>query len=91
MYGGDEIEDEQIYIENKKNINVNKLGPTITREVLYKVLKDLRDKKAKEVDKIPAEVLKNLGNATTEKLINIITDCYKKRMMPNDFITSKYN
>jgi len=30
------------------------------------------------MDEIPAEVLKNLDIATTEKLFNIITDCYEK-------------
>jgi len=53
------------------------------------VLKDPRYNKATGVDKIPAEVLNNLSNATTEKLLNTITDCNKKGMIPNEFITSK--
>jgi len=50
---------------------------------------DLSDKKATGIDEIPAEVLKNRDNATTEKIFNIITDCYEKGKIPNDFVSSK--
>jgi hypothetical protein len=89
LYIGDEIEDEQIYMESEEDVNMNKLGPVITREEFHKVLKDLRDKKATGTDEIPAEVLKNLDTETTKKLFNIITDCYEKGKISKDFFTSK--
>jgi hypothetical protein len=89
LYKGDEIEDEETYIKSEKDVNMNKLGPPITREELYKALINLRNKKATEIDEIPAEVLKNLDNSTTEKIFNIITDCCEKGKILNDFVTSK--
>lgn len=40
LYSGDEIKDEQIYIENK-DVNINEFGLEISRKELYKALKDL--------------------------------------------------
>lgn len=51
LYIGDEIEDEQIYIESEEDVNMNELGPVITREEFYKALKNLRDKKATGMEK----------------------------------------
>jgi hypothetical protein len=65
------------------------LGPQITREEFNEALIDLRNKKATEIDKIPTEVLKNLENSATKKIFNVITDCYEKGNIPNDFVTSK--
>jgi len=36
--------DEQTYIGSEDDININELGPPITKEELYKALIDLRDK-----------------------------------------------
>lgn len=42
LYIGDEIEDKQMYIENEEDINMNDLGPVITREEFYNASKDLK-------------------------------------------------
>lgn len=90
LYRGVKIGDEQMYIESEEDVIINELGPAISRDELYKTLKDLRDRKSMKMDDISAEVLKNLDNAMTEKLFNIITNCYEKRRIPNVFFTSKY-
>lgn len=87
LYRRDKIEDELTYFESKEYIN--ELGQPITKEELYKALINLRDKKAMGIVELPAEVLKNLKNSTTENIFNIINDCYVKGKIPNDFVTSK--
>jgi hypothetical protein len=63
------------------------LRPPIIRQKFYKALIDLRDKKSNGniyINELPSDVLKNLDNTTTEKIFNIITDCYKKGKIPNN-------
>lgn len=81
---GNDIEDEPMYFENE-DVNINEKGLAITRKELYKALNDLTNKIATGVNEIPAEVLQNLDNATTEKLSNIITDCYERGKISSDY------
>ncbi|KAI5739387.1 hypothetical protein M8J77_018683 [Diaphorina citri] len=89
LYEGVEIGNEEDYIEKEEDVDKDSLGPEILRSEFNKSLKELTDKKATGIDQIPAEVLKNLGRKTEDKLFNIINNCYNNGTIPSDFIKSK--
>jgi len=52
------------------------LGPSLLKEEIVTMLKELKNGKAEGVDDIPGEMLKCLGEKATEKLIEICQQIY---------------
>uniref|UniRef100_A0A8D8U352 Craniofacial development protein 2 n=1 Tax=Cacopsylla melanoneura TaxID=428564 RepID=A0A8D8U352_9HEMI len=89
LYEGEEILNENDYIESEEQVNVDEKGPPITREEFELGIKTLNEKKAAGIDDVPAEVLKCIDESTKEKLFKIISDCYETGEIPSDFVKSK--
>ncbi|KAI5755057.1 hypothetical protein M8J77_013699 [Diaphorina citri] len=89
LYTGEDILNEDEYVEKEENVDFNSKGPSIIIEEFSKAMKDLNDKKATGLDEIPGEILKNLDEKTEEALFKIISNCYEGGTLPDDFIKSK--
>lgn len=89
LYRGEEIEDEEDYIESELNVHEDSKGPEILWSEFNKALSDLTDKKATGIDNIPAELLKNIDDKTKSQLFEFTKDCYINGKLPNDFVKSK--
>jgi len=49
-----------VYIEKKEYVDIESRGPYILKEEFEQALRELNDKKAAGMDKIPAKIVKNL-------------------------------
>lgn len=88
LYKGEEIIDEEMYVEREEIVDEDAKGPTITYQE-FKRANELNDKKATGIDDIPGEILKNLDNKTEKMLFKIISDCYEDGIVIEDFVKSK--
>lgn len=64
LYDGEDIIDENEYIESEDTINEDFKGPEILRSEFNKSIQELSEKKATGIDNIPAEILKNIDTTT---------------------------
>lgn len=77
-----------MYIEKEEDVNTDTKGPCILKE-FERALRELSDKKATGIDKIPAEIVKNLDEDTKNSLFKILNDSYEYGVIPADFTHSK--
>lgn len=89
LYEGDEIQNENDYIEREEHVDEDEKGPSITKEEFETALKTLSEKKATGIDEIPAEMLKCMNESTKDKMFKIVNDCYETGEIPKDFVQSK--
>uniref|UniRef100_A0A8D9DT62 Craniofacial development protein 2 n=1 Tax=Cacopsylla melanoneura TaxID=428564 RepID=A0A8D9DT62_9HEMI len=89
LYVGQEITNEDQYIENEEEVGNNMKGPPIDENEFNKALKEISDRKATGVDGIPAEILKSLDDKTKKSLFKIISNAYENGSLPSDFIQSR--
>lgn len=89
LYEGEEIQEDDKYIEKEKDVNPDELGPPITRDEFNFAMRNLSEKKATGVDEIPAEILKNIDDNTKDELFRILKQCYQTGILPTEFIKSK--
>uniref|UniRef100_A0A8D8Y198 Craniofacial development protein 2 n=1 Tax=Cacopsylla melanoneura TaxID=428564 RepID=A0A8D8Y198_9HEMI len=89
LYEGEEIMNEEKYIENECEVDEDMIGPPIDRSEFDNALKALSDKKATGIDEIPGELLKNAGEEMKNCLFELIKEIYEEGEIPEDFIKSK--
>ena len=58
--------EEELKIEEEEDVDIDCVGPEILEHEIETTIKLMKDKKAGEVDGIPAELLKGLGNKATK-------------------------
>lgn len=63
LYEGEEVE-KNMYIKKEEDVNTDTRGPCISKEECEQASRELSDKKATSIDKIPAEIMKNLDEDT---------------------------
>jgi hypothetical protein len=61
-----------MYIEKEEDFNTDAKGPCILKEEFERALRELSDKKATDIDKIPAEIIKNLDEDTKNFLFKFL-------------------
>jgi hypothetical protein len=61
LHEGDEVEDEEEYIEKENMVDEDKKGPPISWREFETSIRCLQDNKATGPDNIPAELLTNMG------------------------------
>lgn len=85
LYG--EEEDSDIQLEGEEVDWLNTIGEnwTIMREKFEKALSELKDRKARRVDEIPEEFIKNSGENVKNVLYELVYRFYETGKIPQDF------
>ncbi|KAF2905649.1 hypothetical protein ILUMI_00527 [Ignelater luminosus] len=83
---------EDLYNDEEKELGILKetsqedeRDDTITRSEYERTVADLNNDKAPGVDRIPAEIIKQIGEANHEILHALINEMYKSEKVPEDF------
>ena len=87
LYNKDE-KPNNIMVEGEEEVSDENKGPSILKSEVVWALKHLKNKKATGIDKVPAEVLKLLGEEGIEELWNLCNEMYNSGNWPEDFVTS---
>jgi len=66
-----------VYIEKEEYVDIDTRGPYILKEEFEQALRELNDRKTTGMDKIPAEIVKNLDEDTKNSLFNILSKAYE--------------
>ncbi|CAF1524939.1 unnamed protein product, partial [Didymodactylos carnosus] len=77
--------EEEIDLESEMDVEVDNVGPGILEDEIEAAIRQMKDKKAKGIDEIPAELLKKLEGSAKKELIRIYQDMYEKGEWPRDF------
>lgn len=90
LYQGEDIVNERDILEEESNVDVDMIGPPISKEEFNSALNDLNNGKAVGTDNIPAEILKEIGESTKGYLFKLIKEYYEEGTEPpTDLLNSK--
>ena len=61
----------EVDLEPMEQVTFDNIGPFIIREEVLAAIKEMKNNKVEDVDGIPVEMLKCLGDRATEMFVNV--------------------
>jgi len=83
LYQGDEL------LDINEEIDEYSYGAPLLRSEFNASLRDLKNKKAPGIDKIPGELLQNASESIIDALYYLMKDIYETGVIPKDFCNSR--